>query len=102
MCDFAPLHCHTQFSLLDGATDIDAMVKKAKEDGMQAVAITDHGNMFGVFKFFAACKKYGIKPILGCEVYVVEDRFNKNLREKIKINDTINYCWQKMKLDIKI
>lgn len=84
MCDFAPLHCHTQFSLLDGATDIDAMVKKAKEDGMQAVAITDHGNMFGVFKFFAACKKYGIKPILGCEVYVVEDRFNKKFTRENK------------------
>ena len=55
MCDFAPLHCHTQYSLLDGAADIDAMVKKAKEDGMPAVAITDHGNMFGTFKFFAAC-----------------------------------------------
>ncbi len=77
MCDFAPLHCHTQYSMLDGAADIDSMVKKAKADNMPAVAITDHGNMFGVFKHFAACKKHGIKPILGCEVYVVEDRFNK-------------------------
>lgn len=77
MCDFAPLHCHTQYSLLDGAADVDAMVKKAKADNMPAVAITDHGNMFGAFKFFAACKKHGVKPILGCEVYVVEDRFNK-------------------------
>ena len=77
MCDFAPLHCHTQYSLLDGAADIDAMVRKAKADNMPAVAITDHGNMFGAFKFFSACKKHDIKPILGCEVYVVEDRFNK-------------------------
>lgn len=84
MCDFTPLHCHTQFSLLDGAADIDEMVKKAKEDGMTAVAITDHGNMFGVFKFFAACKKHGIKPILGCEVYVVEDRFNKKFTRENK------------------
>ena len=84
MCDFAPLHCHTQYSLLDGAADIDAMVKKAKEDGMPAVAITDHGNMFGTFKFFAACKKYGVKPILGCEVYVVEDRFNKKFTRENK------------------
>jgi DNA polymerase-3 subunit alpha len=84
MCDFAPLHCHTQYSLLDGAADIDAMVKKAKEDGMPAVAITDHGNMFGVFKFFAACRKYNIKPILGCEVYVVEDRSNKKFTRENK------------------
>ncbi|HNI01415.1 MAG TPA: DNA polymerase III subunit alpha, partial [Chitinophagales bacterium] len=84
MCDFTPLHCHTQFSLLDGAADIDEMVKKAKEDGMTAVAITDHGNMFGVFKFFAACKKHGIKPIIGCEVYVVEDRFNKKFTRENK------------------
>ncbi len=84
MCDFAPLHCHTQYSLLDGAADIDAMVKKAKADNMPAVAITDHGNMFGAFKFFAACKKYGVKPILGCEVYVVEDRFNKKFTRENK------------------
>jgi DNA polymerase III subunit alpha len=84
MCDFAPLHCHTQYSLLDGAADVDAMVKKAKADGMPAVAITDHGNMFGAFKFFAACKKHGVKPILGCEVYVVEDRFNKKFTRENK------------------
>jgi DNA polymerase-3 subunit alpha len=84
MCDFAPLHCHTQYSLLDGAADIDAMVKKAKADNMPAVAITDHGNMFGAYKFFAACKKHDIKPILGCEVYVVEDRFNKKFTRELK------------------
>ncbi len=84
MCDFAPLHCHTQYSLLDGAADIDAMIKKAKADNMPAVAITDHGNMFGVFKHFAACKKHDVKPILGCEVYVVEDRFNKKFTREHK------------------
>ncbi|MDB5227640.1 MAG: polymerase subunit alpha [Bacteroidota bacterium] len=84
MCDFAPLHCHTQYSLLDGAADIDTMIKKAKADNMPAVAITDHGNMFGVFKHFAACKKHGVKPILGCEVYVVEDRFNKKFTRENK------------------
>ncbi|HNE50530.1 MAG TPA: DNA polymerase III subunit alpha, partial [Chitinophagales bacterium] len=84
MCDFAPLHCHTQYSLLDGAADVEAMVKKAKADNMPAVAITDHGNMFGAFKFFAACKKHGVKPILGCEVYVVEDRFNKKFTRENK------------------
>ncbi|MBK6274937.1 MAG: PHP domain-containing protein [Saprospirales bacterium] len=94
MCDFAPLHCHTQYSLLDGAADIDARVKKPKEDSMPAVAITDHGNMFGRL-LFAACKKYGVKPILGCEVYVVEDRFNKKFTRETKTNAIINYYWQK-------
>ncbi len=84
MCDFAPLHCHTQYSLLDGAADIELMIKKAKEDNMPAVAITDHGNMFGAFKFFSACKKHDVKPILGCEVYVVEDRFNKKFSRENK------------------
>jgi len=84
MCDFVPLHCHTQYSLLDGAADIDAMVRKAKADNMPAVAITDHGNMFGAFKFFSSCKKHGIKPILGCEVYVVEDRFNKKFTRELR------------------
>ena len=84
MCDFVHLHSHTQYSLLDGAADIDLMIKKAKNDGMIASAITDHGNMFGVFKFFSACKKNGIKPILGCEVYVVEDRFKKSFTRELK------------------
>lgn len=84
MCDFAHLHCHTQYSLLDGASDIDMMLKKAAANGMPAAAITDHGNMFGVFKFFSTAKKYKIKPILGCEVYVVEDRFQKKFTREIR------------------
>ena len=84
MCDFVHLHSHTQYSLLDGAADIDTMIKKAKADGMVAASITDHGNMFGVFKFFSTCKKHGVKPILGCEVYVVEDRFNKKFTREVK------------------
>lgn len=74
MPDFAHLHCHTQFSLLDGASSIEGMVKKAVADEMKAIAITDHGNMFGAFKFVSECNKKGIKPIVGCEFYVVEDR----------------------------
>ncbi len=71
---FSHLHCHTQFSLLDGAADIKKLFKKAKADNMPAVAITDHGNMFGVFEFVAEGNKQGVKPIVGCEFYVVEDR----------------------------
>jgi len=77
MPDFVHLHCHTQFSLLDGATSIEGMVKKAVANEMKAIAITDHGNMFGAFKFVSECNKKGIKPIVGCEFYVVEDRFKK-------------------------
>jgi DNA polymerase-3 subunit alpha len=82
MPDFSHLHCHTQFSLLDGAASIPGMIAKAKADGQTAVAITDHGNMFGAFKFVAEAKKQGIKPIIGCEFYVVEDRFQKSFTKE--------------------
>ena len=67
---FTHLHIHTQYSILDGAADIDSLIFKAKEDEMSALAITDHGNMFGVKEFHNKAVKHGIKPILGCEVYV--------------------------------
>ena len=67
---FTHLHVHTQYSVLDGLSKVPKLIKKAKEDGMQAVAITDHGNMFGVKQFHLEAVKAGIKPILGCEVYV--------------------------------
>jgi len=82
MPQFSHLHCHTQFSLLDGAASIPNMIAKAKADGQSAVAITDHGNMFGVFKFVAEAAKHGIKPIIGCEFYVVEDRFQKSFTKE--------------------
>jgi len=81
---FIHLHCHTQFSLLDGATRIEDMIRKAKEDGMKAVALTDHGNMFGAFKFVAEAHKQGVKPIVGCEFYLVEDRFKKQFSREEK------------------
>ena len=67
---FTHLHVHTQFSVLDGLSDINDMIAKAKSDGMEAVAITDHGYLYGVKKFHDAALKAKIKPILGCEVYV--------------------------------
>src|SRR6185436_10135673 len=78
--NFSHLHVHTQFSLLDGAADISSLYKKAVADKMRAIAITDHGNMFGAFKFVAEAGKHNkdnpdtIKPIVGCEFYVVADR----------------------------
>jgi DNA polymerase-3 subunit alpha len=84
MPDFSHLHVHTQFSLLDGAADIGKLYKKAAADGMKALAITDHGNMFGVFKFVAEAGKHNVKPIVGCEFYVVNDRHIKQFTKEKK------------------
>ena len=73
MTDFVHLHNHTDYSLLDGAASISKYVAKAKEYGMKALAITDHGNMFGVLDFYDACNKAGIQPIPGCEFYINPD-----------------------------
>ena len=81
---FSHLHCHTQFSLLDGAASIPNMIAKAKADNMPAVAMTDHGNMFGAFQFVAEASKQGIKPIVGCELYVVDDRHKKAFTKELK------------------
>ena len=76
--DFVHLHTHTEYSLLDGANKIKELPIRAKELGMNAMAITDHGVMFGVVDFYKECKKVGIKPIIGCEVYVApRTRFDK-------------------------
>ena len=78
MQDFVHLHLHTEYSLLDGACVIDRLVERVKTLGQKAVAITDHGNMYGVIAFYKACKKARIKPIIGCEVYVApRTRFDK-------------------------
>ncbi|HJB67118.1 MAG TPA: DNA polymerase III subunit alpha [Candidatus Mailhella merdavium] len=73
MSEFVHLHCHTEYSLLDGAIRIEDLCKKAKDFGMPAAAITDHGNMFGAAYFYNACHDVGIHPIMGCEVYVTRD-----------------------------
>ena len=76
---FAHLHVHTEYSLLDGACRISRLVKRAKELGQDALAITDHGVMYGVIDFYRECKKQGIHPIIGCEVYVApRSRFDKS------------------------
>ena len=84
MSTFSHLHCHTQFSLLDGAASIQSLYKKAIAHKMPAIAITDHGNMFGAFEFVAEAYKHQnddkslkVKPIVGCEFYVVESRHRK-------------------------
>lgn len=78
---FTHLHLHTQYSLLDGACKIDRLVKHIKTIGQDSVAITDHGVMYGVIDFYRACLKEGIKPVIGCEVYVAPgSRFEKDNR----------------------
>ncbi len=70
MADFVHLHNHSEYSLLDGLSKINEMVAQAKALGMKALAITDHGNLYGAIKFYRACKEAGIKPIIGCEIYM--------------------------------
>jgi DNA polymerase-3 subunit alpha len=70
MPDFSHLHCHTQFSMLDGAANISQLIRKTADAEMPAIAITDHGNMFGVPQFVSEAKKQGVKPIIGCEFYI--------------------------------
>ncbi|HET6421198.1 MAG TPA: DNA polymerase III subunit alpha [Geobacteraceae bacterium] len=79
--NFAHLHVHSQYSLLDGAIKIGDLVRKAEEYRMPAVALTDHGNMFGAIEFYLACNKAGIKPVIGCETYIAPDsRHSKDAR----------------------
>ena len=87
MGNFVHLHVHTEYSLLDGAARIDKVVKVAKEMGMPALAITDHGNMYGAVAFFDACVAQGIKPIFGCEFYTCDDLHVKS--GKIKLNHLV-------------
>jgi DNA polymerase-3 subunit alpha len=70
MAEFTHLHLHTDYSLLDGACDVDKLVNRVADIGQSAVAITDHGNIYGAVHFFDAAKKRGVKPILGCELYI--------------------------------
>ena len=87
MSGFVHLHLHTEYSLLDGACRIKDIPKAVKALGQAAVAITDHGNMFGVVEFYKACKEEGVKPIIGCEVYLApESRF-----EKARVNNSSYY-----------
>ncbi len=79
---FTHLHLHSEYSLLDGAISLDKLIAFGKENNYKALAITDHGNIFGAVKFFQKCKKAGIKPILGMEAYFTEDAKVKNADNK--------------------
>ncbi len=91
--DFVHLHLHSEYSLLDGACRISEIPKRAKECGHTACAITDHGVMYGAVQFYEACKKEGIKPIIGCEVYLAKrTRFDKDHAEDIQSYHLILLC----------
>lgn len=77
---FTHLHVHTEYSLLDGACRIEELVMRAKELGQTSLAITDHGVMYGAVDFFNACKKHGVKPVIGCEIYVAK----RSMHDKVK------------------
>ena len=76
---FVHLHVHTEYSLLDGACRIDRMMERVKELGQDAIAITDHGVMYGCIDFYKAAKAAGIKPIIGCEVYMARRRMSDRI-----------------------
>ena len=124
MSDFVHLHIHSEFSLLDGANRIKDLPVRAKELGMNAIAITDHGVMYGAIDFYKACKKEGIKPIIGCEVYVaprtrhdkepnIDNRYNhlillakdnkgyQNLSKLVSIGFTEGYYY-KPRIDLEV
>ena len=81
---FVHLHCHSHYSLLDGASPIGKLVGRAKELGMNGLALTDHGNLYGAVQFYQACKSAGINPILGYEAYVAPGRRQDRSRTPTK------------------
>ncbi len=88
---FAHLHCHTDYSLLDGACQIPQMMKIAQEQEWKAIAITDHGNLFGTVSFYNAARKAGLKGIIGCEVYTVADDHTRR-DPKVRYNHLVLLC----------
>ena len=94
--NFTHLHVHTEYSLLDGSNKIKEYVARVKKLGMDSAAITDHGVMYGVIDFYKEAKAQGIKPILGCEVYVAPGSGLTKRQEITKIVIIIWCCWRKI------
>ena len=93
MKDFVHLHLHSEYSLLDGALRVKDIPAAAKKAGQSAVALTDHGAMYGVVPFYEACKAEGVKPIIGCEVYVApRSRFDRTHQKDYQGNHLVLLC----------
>ena len=93
--DFVHLHCHTQFSLLDASSKIDELIHRAVELKFPALAMTDHGNLFGAIEFYSEAMKQGIKPILGMEAYIAPgSRFEKQAHGKALIEKALEEIFQ--------
>jgi len=90
MSQFVHLHLHTDYSLLDGACDVEKLCQRVKELGMPAVAMTDHGNIFGAVHFVNAAHKSGVKPIVGCELYICK-KDDHNIERTPPDGDTYNH-----------
>ncbi len=90
MSQFVHLHLHTDYSLLDGACDVEKLCQRVSELGMPAVAMTDHGNIFGAVHFVNAAHKYGVKPIIGCELYICK-KDDHNIERTPPDGDTYNH-----------
>ena len=85
---FVHLHVHTEYSLLDGAGRISDLVRRVRDSGMSAVALTDHGNMYGAVEFYKQAKAAGVKPLIGCEVYVAP----RTMADRTpKVDDHLNH-----------
>ena len=97
MGEFVHLHLHSEYSLLDGSTRVNELATRVKELGMDAVALTDHGNMYGAIAFYKECQKVGVKPIMGCEIYVSEksmtlkDKSNRRYHLILLAENNIGY-----------
>ncbi len=101
---FVHLHLHTEYSLLDGAIRMKELMKKAVEFKMPAVAITDHGNLFGAIEFYQEAQRAGVKPIIGCEAYkliLLLDQIRTG-RDRDAMQPIISLCWRKTTLAIEI
>ena len=99
---FTHLHVHTEYSLLDGSSKIKELAVRAKELGMDSMAITDHGAMYGVIDFYRAAREAGIKPILGCEVYVALVPGLTGKMSMARTGTTIWCFWRKTTKAIRI
>lgn len=94
--DFTHLHVHTEYSLLDGSNKIKELIARVKELGMDSVAITDHGVMYGVIDFYKEAQKQGIHPVIGCEVYVAPGS-RLTVKREAAMTVIIIWCfWRKM------